>query len=120
MPDPVFPAARPGYDYDPYAGEDKAPFFLGTLIGKITGNPDGFISNYRELHILLAAVAKGIKVKTLGDIPDCPPLWIDEMQYWDTPCMVANVVKCQWPSVVVVAGAWFAKNADLLRLIGIA
>jgi len=96
-----------GYDRDDFAGEENAPFFLGTWIAVITRNPGGFISNYREWHILMAAVNRGLRTKTMFNVPDCPPKWKDKQLYWDTPAMFANVVKCQWPTLSIVA-AWFA------------
>lgn len=98
-----------GYEFDTFAGEENAPFFLGTIIGNITGDSGGFISNYREWHILLSAIVEGFKTKTLGNIPDCPPLWVDEQQYWDVPCMVSNVIKCQWPTASIVLSAYATK-----------
>jgi len=102
-----------GYTYDNYAGEESAPFFLGTWIGKITGNPGGFISNYREWHILLAGCVAGVKAATLSNVPDCPPLWLDEQQYFDTPAMVVNVVKCQWPTVSLAIAGLATKTVGL-------
>jgi hypothetical protein len=104
---------RPGYDYDPYdtPGERAEGMFIGKWIGKITGNPDGFCSTHREWHILLAGISAGLKAGTLSQVPDCPPLWMDEMQYFNDPAMIANVVKCQWPGVVTVIGGLIAANA---------
>lgn len=102
-----------GYTIDNFAGEQDAPFFLGTWIGKVTGNPGGFISNYREWHILLAAIICGLKTPIMFNVPDCPPLWLDEQQYWDTPCMIANLVRCQYPTITVVVGGWITKILGL-------
>lgn len=104
---------RPGYDYDPYdsPGERAEGMFIGRILGKFTGDPDGFCSTYREWHILLAGVSAGLKAGTLSQVPDCPPLWMDEMQYFNTPAMLANVLKCQWPGVVTVVGGILAANA---------
>ena len=102
-----------GYTFDNYASEGDAPFFLGTWIAKITGNEGGFISNYREWHILLAALWAGARAKTLENVPDCPPLWVDEEQYWNTPAMLVNVIKCQWPSVSLFLGALGTKILGL-------
>lgn len=95
---------RPGYEYDPYdsPGERAEGMFVGTFIGRFTGETDGFCSTYREWHIFLAGISAGFKAPTLGQVPDCPPLWQDEAQYFNTPAMVANVVKCQWPTVAAV------------------
>jgi len=102
-----------GYTYDLYAGEENAPFFIGTFIGKITGNEGGFISNYREWHILLKAVWAGARAPTLENVPDCPPLWLDEEQYWNTPAMIVNVIKCQWPSIAVFLAGLGTKSLGL-------
>jgi len=95
---------RPGYEYDPYdsPGERAEGMFIGMLIGRFTGETDGFCSTYREWHILLAGISAGFKAPTLGQVPDCPPLWQDEAQYFNTPAMVANVIKCQWPTVAAL------------------
>lgn len=99
------PVGRPGYDFDPYdtQGERAEGFFIGRVIGKFTGESDGFCSTYREWHIMLAGISAGFKAPTFGQVPDCPPLWQDESQYFNTPAMVANVIKCQWPAIVLFA-----------------
>jgi len=96
----------PGYAEDPYdsPGERAEGFFIGNIISKFTGESDGFCSTYREWHIFLAAVTTGLRAKTFENVPECPPLWKDERQYWDMPAMIANVIKCQWPGVVAVIG----------------
>jgi hypothetical protein len=98
---------RLGYDYDPYdsPGEKVEGFFLGTIIGKLTGETDGFISTYREWHIFLQGMYAGFRAPTFGAVPECPPLWGDESQYFNSAAMVCNVIKCQWPTVVAVIGA---------------
>jgi hypothetical protein len=103
---------RPGYDYDPHdsPGERAEGFFVGKLIGKFTGETDGFCSTSREWHIFLAGISAGLRAGTLEQVPECPPLWQDEMQYFNTPAMVANVVKCQWPGIVTVLGGIAALN----------
>lgn len=104
----------PGYTDDPFKGEENTPFFLGALIAKVTGDPDGFISTVREWHILSKAIPAGLKAKTMENVPACPPLWADESQYWDTPAMAANIIKCQWPTVVVVLSGIAAKYSGIL------
>lgn len=101
----------PGYTEDPFKGEENAPFFLGTLIGKITGEKDGFISSYREWHIMLMGISAGMSAKTLEDFPKCPPLWADEAQYYEFPGKIANIIKCQWPSIIALAGVYGIKIA---------
>jgi hypothetical protein len=107
---------RPGYDYDPYdsPGERAEGMFIGKLIGKFTGEADGFCSTYREWHIFLAGISAGFKAATLGQVPDCPPLWQDEAQYFNTPAMVANVVKCQWPTAALVLAGLGAKTIGVV------
>ena len=102
-----------GYTFDTFAGEENAPFFLGTIIGKFTGNPGGFISNYREWHILLAGIVAGAKAPTLDNVPECPPLWKDKAHYFDTPAIIVNVAKCQWPTIAVVLAGFAAKAQGL-------
>jgi hypothetical protein len=111
--DTVQPSATPvgkgeaGYDYDPYdtPGEKAEGFFVGKLVNRFVSDPDGFCSTYREWHILWRGAYAGFRGATLGDVPKCPPLWQDEAQYFESAAMVANVVKCQWPAVVVGLGS---------------
>lgn len=107
---------RAGYDFDPYddAGERAEGMFVGKLIGKFTGETDGFCSTYREWHIFLAGISAGLKAGTLSAVPDCPPLWQDEAQYFNTPAMIANVVKCQWPTVALVLAGLGVKVSGLV------
>ena len=111
----------PGYTEDPYNsdGEKVEGFFVGSLVNlalKPLGlsDPSGFCSTYREWHIMLAAINAGLRAGTFENIPDCPPLWRDEMQYWNMPAMVANIVKCQWPTVTVVLSGILVKYAGLI------
>jgi hypothetical protein len=111
--DTVQPSAAPigageaGYDFDPYdsPGERAEGFFVGKLVNRFISDPDGFCSTYREWHIMLRGMYAGFKGATLGDVPKCPPLWQDEAQYFESSAMVANVIKCQWPTVLAVIGA---------------
>jgi hypothetical protein len=112
------PAAtgRPGYEYDPYdsPGERAEGMFVGTLIGKFTRETDGFCSTYREWHIFLAGISAGFRSPILGQVPDCPPLWQDEAQYFNTAAMVTNVIKCQAPTVLLLLAGAGAKVAGVL------
>jgi len=96
----------PGYTTDPYntPEEHAEGYFIGSFVAGITGNPDGFCSTSREWHIMLAGIKAGAKAGTLEQIPDCPPLWQDEMQYFNTAAMVTNVIKCQWPAIAAYIG----------------
>jgi hypothetical protein len=33
-------------------------------------------------------------------VPECPPLWQDEGQYWDGCAMIANVAKVKGSAIV--------------------
>jgi len=90
-----------GVDYDTYdtPGERAEGMFVGKLIGKFTGETDGFCSTYREWHIMWRGIYDGFRAPTLGAVPKCPPLWEDEAQYYEPASMLANVIKCQWPAV---------------------
>lgn len=114
-PSPITSPAerRPGHNYDPYdsPGERAEGFFVGILFGKLLGwlgkllgiatldDPSGFMSTYREWHISWRGAYDGFRSKTFGDVPECPPLWQDEAQYYEGFAMFFNVVKCQWPTV---------------------
>jgi hypothetical protein len=122
MIDEVPTETGPGYTEDPYdSPEERAEgFFVGSVVGLIPILKDSsFCSTAREWHILLAAVNKGFKVKTLENIPDCPPKWTDEKQYWDSPAMIANVLKCQWPGVVAVIGGLVGLKAAGVTIPGV-
>ena len=107
----------PGYTEDPYdtPGERAEGFFIGALIGKVVGwvgkklgiatldDETGFLSTYREWHISLAGAWAGLRAGTFADIPDCPPLWTDEIQYYRGFAAFFNVVKCQWPSIAAIS-----------------
>lgn len=99
--------AKLGYTYDPYdsPGEHVEGFFLGKIFGKFTGESDGFISTYREWHIFVQGLYAGFRGKTFGDVPECPPLWLDEAQYFEGAAMFANVIKCNWIAVLGVIAA---------------
>lgn len=121
-------AGRPGYDFDPYdsPGERAEGFFVGKLfgsalskIGQVIGiptlnDPNGFLSTYREWHISLRGAYDGFRSKTFGDVPECPPLWQDEAQYYEGFAMAFNVLKCQWPTVTVALSAIIAKIAGIV------
>ena len=123
----------PGKDYDPYdTGSERAEgFFVGVLFGKILSiigakfgiptldDPSGFMSTYREWHISLAGVWAGLRAGTFADIPDCPPLWMDELQYYRGAAAFANVIKCQWPTVSIALAAFAAKYLGVFQSLGI-
>lgn len=127
------PVGRPGYDFDPYdtLGERAEGFFVGVLFGKLVGwvgravgfptlsDPNGFLSTYREWHISLAGAWAGLRAGTFADIPECPPMWTDEIQYYRGFAAFANVIKCQWPTVAVVVGGIVAKHFGILQSFGV-
>jgi hypothetical protein len=116
----------PGYTEDPYdtPGERAEGFFVGKIANFFLSRmglsePDGFCSTSREWHIMLAGITAGLKAGTLSAVPECPPKWTDEKQYWDMPAMIANVLKCQWPSVVVLVGGFFTLKQAGITLPGV-
>jgi hypothetical protein len=122
-----------GYDYDPYDdGSERAEgFFVGVLFGKILStigskfgiptldDPSGFLSTYREWHIACAGAWAGLRAGTFADIPECPPLWQDEIQYYRGFAAGFNVLKCQWPTVSVFLAAGAAKYFGIFQTLGI-
>jgi len=107
MPDA--PLNRPGYEFDPYKDEGgEVEDSISQATEKYVGK-GGILSTWRERHIALAGVWAGLRAGTFSDIPECPPLWMDEIQYYHTAAMVFNVLKCQWPTVAVVIAALGAK-----------
>lgn len=119
---------RPGYDFDDYdtPGERAEGFFVGVLFGKLLAwigrllgiatldDPSGFLSTYREWHIFIQGLYAGFRAKTFGDVPECPPLWSDESQYFEGAAMFANVVKCQWPTMALVLAGFGAKVSGIV------
>jgi len=99
---------RPGYEFDPYKDEGGE---VDDLISKFTerfSGKGGTWSTWRERHISIEGICDGLRAGTLSDVPKCPPLWIDECQYYDGCAMVANVVKCQWPGILATLTAAIA------------
>ena len=99
---------RPGYEFDPYrdeSGEVEDGFTF--LFVKWTGK-GGLFSTWRERHIGIAGIVAGLKAGTLENVPDCPPLWADECQYFNGCAMIANVLKCQWPGIIATVTAGIA------------
>jgi hypothetical protein len=108
---------------DPYdtPGERAEGFFVGKIIGKFTGETDGFCSTYREWHILLAGIWAGMKAAQFADIPECPEYWADEAQYYHGGALVSNVAKIYGTSAgATLAGVFLWLNSSgLLKLVGI-
>jgi len=90
----------PGYTEDPYedeGGECDDP--ISRLFAKVSG-PGGLFSTWRERHIGIAGATAGWRAGTTSLDGKCPPLWADEMQYYEGMWMLFNILKCQWPSLV--------------------
>jgi len=83
-----------GYTTDPYdTPEEKAE--CKDLITKVfawTGK-DGTFSTWRERHVFIRGAVAGLKAPALENVPNCPPMWDDEGQYWDAAAMGFNVGK---------------------------
>lgn len=105
-PAPVPPQVTPartsgaGYSYDPYdSPEERAEgCFVASIANILLGSfglqdPGGFCSTYREWHVFNAGIWSGLKAKQFADIPDCPPLWEDEIQYYRGGAILSNVAK---------------------------
>jgi hypothetical protein len=108
---------RPGYEFDPYDAPDEHAeiFKVGDRVIW-----DGLWSTYREIHISMKAIFAGLKASTLQNVPDCPPLWQDEGQYW-LLAMVANVAKIAIYTIILMKiadGTIPAGASNLLSMIG--
>ena len=109
MADEIPTDPKPGYNFDPYKYENgEVEDGISLFFVKWTG-PGGLFSTWRERHIAIAGAWAGLRAGTFADIPECPPLWMDEIQYYRGAAMVFNVIKCQWPTVAVVIAALAAK-----------
>jgi len=96
MPDPasIPPNPNPGYNYDPYKDEGWECDDLYTkFIMKYTGTTGGLFSTWRERHIAIAGLWAGLRAAQFADIPECPPLWMDELQYYRGMALISNVIK---------------------------
>lgn len=104
---------RAGYEFDPYDTPGEHAEIL-TMHDKVMY--DGPFSTFREIHISIRATAAGLRVGTLSNVPECPPLWQDEAQYWDGCAMIANVIKCNWPGVLatLTGGMLYLKTQGIL------
>jgi len=125
---PQKPGDRPGFEYDPFLYETGENFVVSRIIAWIilraTGQvmeSQGFCSTVREWHIMWKGAWAGFKSAQLGDVPDCPPLWADESQYYEGAAMVFNVGKIMATSgVATFAGTLYALGitpADILKAI---
>lgn len=83
----------PGYTVDPYKDEGgECDDAIAKFFARFSG-PGGMFSTWRERHIAISGVWAGLRAAQFADIPDCPPLWMDEVQYYRGMAMIANVVK---------------------------
>ena len=101
-------------DIDPYSTPEElqeigTPFFL-----RWTGK-DGTFSTWRERHISIRAFCAGWKSGILAPVPDCPAIWADEGQYWDSLAMIGNVAK--FACIVAILNT--AAGAAILKLTGV-
>lgn len=121
MSDSLPPDPRPGYNYDPYdSPEERAECndIISKALDRVTG-PGGLLSTYRERHISIAGVWAGVRAAQFADIPDCPPLWMDEVQYYRGMALISNVIKIYGTSAMatLVGGAIALQQAGVLKLI---
>jgi len=98
MPDAVLgvPVQQtgPGYTFDPYKDEGgECDDIISRTLLKYTGMSCGLFSTWRERHIAISGVWAGLRAAQFADIPDCPPMWMDEVQYYRGMAMIANVIK---------------------------
>lgn len=115
------PHTGPGYTEDPYDSPSEraeCDDLITKLISKIGFGPGGPFSTWRERHIGIAGASAGWRAGTTSLEGKCPPLWVDEMQYYEGMWMIANLIKCQWPSVVAVCTALIGAIASGVVKIG--
>lgn len=93
---------------DPYDNEGEraeCDDVVTKLIAKIGFGYGGPFSTWRERHIAIAGATAGWRAGTTSLDGTCPEMWQDEKQYYEGMWMIANILKCQWPSVVVFLSA---------------
>lgn len=111
----VMPAGTgPGYTTDPYnTPEEHAE--CDDAISKFTAQwtgPGGLLSTWRERHIAINGIWAGLRAPQFADIPDCPPLWVDEVQYYRGAALISNVAKIYGTSALAtLAGGYVALKA---------
>lgn len=70
---------------DPYDSEEEraeGSMFIGRLVAKLTKDPDGFCSTYREWHIFCRGFASGFRTQLTDKFTDCPEMWEEEIHYY--------------------------------------
>lgn len=91
------PDNRIGFEVDPYdTPGERAEIFQ--MHGRVYY--DGPFSTWREIHIGIRGFAAGLRAGELSQVPECPPLWTDEGQYWDGCAMIANVAKIKGSAII--------------------
>lgn len=92
---------RPGYETDPYnTPEEHAELiqFRGRVLY------DGLFSTWREIHISIRGFYAGLRTGTFENLPECPPLWQDEGQYYESMAAIAYDLKRGQQSAIVAIG----------------
>jgi len=93
---------RPGYEYDPYDNPAEHAEIL-TFRGRVIY--DGLFSTWREIHIGIRGAYAGLKTGTFEDLPECPPLWEDEGQYYEGISAIAYDLKRGSQSAIITGAA---------------
>ena len=90
----------PGVTFDPYKEEGgELDDAIAKFFAQWTG-AGGLFSTWRERHIAIAGVWAGLRAPQFADIPECPPLWMDEVQYYRGAAIISNVIKIYGTSAV--------------------
>ena len=97
------PTEGVGYTIDPYKDEGgECDDFISKFFERWTGKA-GLFSTWRERHIAIQGVWAGLRAAQFADIPDTPPLWRDEDQYYKGAAIISNVAKIYGTSAVATA-----------------
>jgi hypothetical protein len=108
-----------GYTVDPYKDEGaECDDLISKLFEPISGK-GGILSTWRERHIAIAGAVAGYRAGTAENVPDCPPLWVDECQYFNGFAMLVNLTKSQWPGIVGLVGGIAALKVSGFTIPGI-
>lgn len=106
----------PGYTTDPYKDEGgECDDAISKLFEKWTGK-GGMFSTWRERHIAIQGIWAGLRAPQFAEIPDTPPLWRDEDQYYKGAALISNVIKIYGTSAVatLVGGLVALKTAGMI------
>jgi hypothetical protein len=79
---------------DPYAGPEETAESedLITRLFSWTGKA-GLFSTWRERHIFARGLYQGVRLGVLDKLPDCPPYWNDEGQYYEGGCEIGYFLR---------------------------